>query len=122
MASPKAEDEWPSWESGVALDLNTTTNQQSESDTPRDRLKQDILALIAPYRDDKTTCPPFTAGELIVMAGICGAERAKSGPEIKMWILDAFAFFSRKALSSVVRAELGGGFCGTCSATPLGHP
>jgi len=91
-------------------DSDTETDQgplEVVQDSERGRLKTDILALVKPYRQDPRAKPPFTAGEMIIMACICGSRASKLKGQIHIWILKTFPCYARRALDRFVDSQMG---------------
>lgn len=84
------------------VDWNSTTSWDRTESAERDRLKRDLVRLIRPYKDAKER-PPFTAGELIIIAGVI-LDNATSLTKSALlgWILMNFTYYNAKAISEYI--------------------
>ncbi|EME48915.1 hypothetical protein DOTSEDRAFT_30272 [Dothistroma septosporum NZE10] len=75
--------------------------------SPCEQLRKEILALAHPHRA-ATKLPPFSAGELIVMALVCKDSEDLQAPDILRWIVKHFKHYGNRALEEYTRRIDGG--------------
>jgi hypothetical protein len=75
--------------------VEAVVNDQCRRD--RESVKQEIEAVIAPWRSSEEK-PPFTAAELIVMAILCISKHAVMVKEIVTWVVRTFAHYRELVL------------------------
>ncbi|SMR52597.1 unnamed protein product [Zymoseptoria tritici ST99CH_1A5] len=61
-------------------------------------LKEELYVLIRPYATTFRQ-PPFTAGELIIIAMVLGDHRPRSQGDLLSWIMNTFRFFSNELIT-----------------------
>ncbi|KJX99710.1 hypothetical protein TI39_contig353g00025 [Zymoseptoria brevis] len=63
-----------------------------------ENLKRELYVLISPYASGFQQ-PPFTAGELIIIAMVLGDHRPRNQGDLLSWLMNTFRFFSNQLVT-----------------------
>lgn len=100
---------WNTWASPTTSDDEENVLEENDVDAllqaQSNRVKQEVMALIAPHMES-TDKPPFSAGEMVVMACLCLGPDTVSSLETVQWVLEHFKHFQRKAIEYYAKVQV----------------